>query len=156
LREDPDQPTVVFGHHPLTVRDSVFPVTRGQCLERRQARTVVDAYANAPGVFLHHAGHTHRNKRTVLVRAPHVTQQEVAAAKEYPGGFTLLRIHSGGYALNHYKAGDLAARQWSERSRRVAAGLWPHHALGRSVTDRNSVAAHDLSGVTPSHPSHGA
>ncbi|MFE5919514.1 metallophosphoesterase [Streptomyces sp. NPDC002285] len=149
LRAAPDQPTVVFGHHPLTVRDSVFPVTRGQCLERRQARTVVDAYAAAPGVFLHHAGHTHRNKRTVLVRAPHVTQQEVAAAKEYPGGFTLLRIHSGGYALNHYKAGDLAARQWSERSRRVAAGLWPHHALGRSVTDRNSVAAHDLSGVTP-------
>jgi 3',5'-cyclic AMP phosphodiesterase CpdA len=152
LKEEPDQPTVVFGHHPLTVRDSVFPVTRGQCLERRQARTVVDAYANAPGVFLHHAGHTHRNKRTVLVRAPHVTQQEVAAAKEYPGGFTLLRIHSGGYALNHYKAGDLAARQWSERSRRVAAGLWPHHALGRSVTDRNSVAAHDLSGVTPLPP----
>lgn len=150
LREAPDQPTLVFGHHPLTVRDSVFPVTRGHCLERRQARAIVDAYASAPGVFLHHAGHTHRNKRTVLTRAPHVTQQEVAAAKEYPGGFTLLRIHSGGYALNHYKSGDLAARQWSERSRRVAAGLWPHHALGRSVTDRNSVTSHDLSGVTVS------
>jgi hypothetical protein len=147
LREAPDQPTLVFGHHPLTVRDSVFPVTRGQCLERRQARALLDAYAQAPGVFLHHAGHTHRNKRTVLARAPHVTQQEVAAAKEYPGGFTLLRIHSGGYALNHYKADAPAARQWNERSRRVAAGLWPHHALGRSVTDRNSMAPHDLSGV---------
>lgn len=148
LREAPEQPTLVFGHHPLTVRDSVFPVTRGQQLDRRQARAVVDAYASAPGVFLHHAGHTHRNKRTVLSRAPHVTQQEVAAAKEYPGGFTLVRIHTGGFALNHYKAGDLAARQWSQRSRRVAAGLWPHHALGRSVTDRNSVTAHDLSGIT--------
>ncbi len=147
LREQPDQPTVVFGHHPLTVRDSLFPVTRGQSLDRRQARAVLEAYASAPGVFLHHAGHTHRNKRTVLARAPHVTLQEVAAAKEYPGGFTLLRVHTGGYALNHYKAGDLAARQWSERSRRVAAGLWPHHALGRAVTDRNSVAVHDLSGV---------
>ncbi|MFJ8634124.1 metallophosphoesterase [Streptomyces sp. NPDC093568] len=147
LREAPEQPTVVFGHHPLTVRDSIFPVTRGQQLDRRQARALVDAYASAPGVFLHHAGHTHRNKRTMLQRAPHVTHQEVAAAKEYPGGFTLLRIHSGGYALNHYKAGATAARQWSERSRRVAAGLWPHHALGRSVTDRNSVRAHDLSGV---------
>ncbi|MGW1958576.1 metallophosphoesterase [Streptomyces sp. NPDC001920] len=152
LSEAPEQPTVVFGHHPLTVRDSVFPVTRGQCLERRQARTVLDAYAQAPGVFLHHAGHTHRNKRTVLQRAPHVTQQEVAAAKEYPGGFTLLRIHSGGYALNHYKADAPAARQWNERSRRVAAGLWPHHALGRSVGDRNSVTAHDLSGVTRLSP----
>ncbi|MDI9836114.1 purple acid phosphatase family protein [Streptomyces sp. KAU_LT] len=147
LSEQPDQPTLVFGHHPLTVRDSVFPVTRGHCLDRGQAGAVLDAYADAPGVFLHHAGHTHRNKRTVLARAPHVVQQEVAAAKEYPGGFTLLRVHTGGYALNHYKAGDLAARQWSERSRRVAAGLWPHHSLGRSVADRNSVTVRDLSGI---------
>ncbi|MFH0521621.1 metallophosphoesterase [Streptomyces sp. M41] len=151
LKQAPDQPTLVFGHHPLTVRDSVFPVTRGQCLERRQARAMLDAYAQAPGVFLHHAGHTHRNKRTVLSRAPHVTQQEVAAAKDYPGGFTLLRIHSGGYALNHYKADAPAARQWNERSRRVAAGLWPHHALGRSVGDRNSMTEHDLSGITGRH-----
>lgn len=147
LNENRDQPTVVFGHHPLTVRDSVFPVSRGQQLGRRQARAILDAYADAPGVFLHHAGHTHRNKRTVLPQAPHVTLQEVSAVKDYPGGFCLLRIHSGGFALNHYKSSSAPAREWGERSRRVAAGLWPHHALGRSVADRNSVAAHDLSGV---------
>ncbi|MFJ2829819.1 metallophosphoesterase [Streptomyces sp. NPDC087263] len=152
LKEESDRPTVVFGHHPLTVRDSVFPVTRGQQLGRRQARAVLDAYADAPGVFLHHAGHTHRNKRTVLPQAPHVTLQEVSAVKDYPGGFCLLRIHSGGFALNHYKSSSTAAREWGERSRRVAAGLWPHHALGRSVADRNSVTAHDLSGVTRPAP----
>jgi 3',5'-cyclic-AMP phosphodiesterase len=148
LREQREQPTLVFGHHPLTVRDSVFPVAAGQRLNRRQARAILDAYATAPGVFLHHAGHTHRNKRTVLPRAPHVTLQEVSAAKEYPGGFTLLRIHSGGYALNFYKARGAEALEWGERSRRLAGGLWPHHALGRSVTDRNSMATHDLSGIT--------
>ncbi|MFJ5529740.1 metallophosphoesterase [Streptomyces sp. NPDC093261] len=147
LREHKEQPTVVFGHHPLAVPDSVFPVTGGQRIERRQARSILDAYAGAPGVFLHHAGHTHRNKRSVLPRAPHVGMQEVSAVKEYPGGFCLLRIHSGGFALNHYKAESASAREWTERSRRVAAGLWPHHALGRSVTDRNSVSAHDLSGI---------
>ncbi|MET7484211.1 metallophosphoesterase family protein [Streptomyces sp. NPDC005538] len=148
LRSEPDRPTLVFGHHPLTVRDSVFPVTRGQQLDRRQARAIVDAYASAPGVFLHHAGHTHRNKRTLLTRAPHVVQQEVTAAKDYPGGFSLLRIHTGGYALNHYKSSAPEAREWTERARRMAGGLWPHHALGRSATDRNSVRAHDLSGIT--------
>ncbi|MFD4879840.1 metallophosphoesterase [Streptomyces sp. NPDC058420] len=153
LRAEPERPTLVFGHHPLTVRDSVFPVTRGQSLDRKQARAIVDAYVSAPGVFLHHAGHTHRNKRTVLNRAPHVVQQEVTAAKDYPGGFSLLRIHSGGYALNHYKAGAAEAREWGERARRVAGGLWPHHALGRSATDRNSVRTHDLSGVVPRQPS---
>ncbi|MGW3034039.1 metallophosphoesterase [Streptomyces sp. NPDC001178] len=152
LRENGDQPTVVFGHHPLAVRDSVFPVTGGQRLGRRQARSILDAYASSPGVFLHHAGHTHRNKRTVLPQAPHVTMQEVSAVKDYPGGFCLLRIHSGGYAVNHYKASSAAAREWTERSRRVAAGLWPHHALGRSVTDRNSMTARDLSGITRPAP----
>lgn len=149
LKERGDQPTVVFGHHPLTVRDSLFPVSGGQRLGRRQARSILDAYASAPGVFLHHAGHTHRNKRTLLPQAPHVTLQEVSAAKDYPGGFCLLRIHSGGYALNHYKTSGAAAREWGERSRRVAGGLWPHHALGRAVADRNSMTAHDLSGVSP-------
>lgn len=154
LRENGDQPTVVFGHHPLTVRNSPFPVTSGHRLNRRQARTILDAYAAAPGVFLHHAGHTHRNKRTVLPRAPRVTLQEVSAVKEYPGGFCLLRIHEGGYALNYYKTSGAAAREWSERSRRVATGLWPQYALGRSVADRNSVTAHDLSGI--SRPTAGA
>lgn len=148
LKDQGDQPTVVFGHHPLAVRDSVFPMGRGQRLDRRQARAILDAYAAAPGVFLHHAGHTHRNTRTVLPHAPHVTQQEVSAVKDYPGGFCLLRIHSGGFALNHYKSGGAPAREWAERSRRVAGGLWPHHALGRSVTDRNSVTVRDLSGIT--------
>ncbi|WP_328766262.1 metallophosphoesterase family protein [Streptomyces sp. NBC_00286] len=149
LREHREQPTIVFGHHPLTVRDSAFPVARGQRLGRRQARSILEAYAAAPGVFLHHAGHTHRNKRTVLPQTPHVTLQEVSAVKDYPGGFCLLRIHSGGYALNHYKTSSAPSREWTERSRRVAGGLWPHHALGRSVADRNSVTAHDLSGISP-------
>jgi len=149
LREHQDQPTMVFGHHPLTVRNSPFPVTSGQRLNRRQARTILDAYAAAPGVFLHHAGHTHRNKRTVLPQARHVTLQEVGAVKEYPGGFCLLRIHTGGYALNYYKTSSGPAREWSERSRRVAAGLWPQYALGRSVRDRNSMVVRDLSGITP-------
>ncbi|MGI5134668.1 metallophosphoesterase family protein [Streptomyces sp. CA-106110] len=147
LKEHKDQPTVVFGHHPLTVRGSVFPVTPGQRLNRAQARSILEAYAAAPGVFLHHAGHTHRNKRTVLQQAPHVVLQEVSAVKEYPGGFTLLRIHSGGFAVNFYKATHPAARAWGERSRWVAGGLWPHHALGRSVADRNGVTVRDLSGI---------
>ncbi|MEU9290037.1 metallophosphoesterase family protein [Streptomyces sp. NPDC048275] len=149
LRQDRDQPTLVFGHHPLTVRHSPFPVTGGQRLDRRQARAILDAYASTPGVFLHHAGHTHRNKRTVLAQAPHVTLQEVGAVKEYPGGFSLLRIHTGGFALNYYKSSSLPAREWGERSRRVVAGLWPQYAFGPSVRDRNSVVVRDFSGVTP-------
>jgi hypothetical protein len=149
LRSEPDQPTVVFGHHPLVVRDSPYPITPGTALDATQAEAIVAAYAEAPGVFLHHAGHTHRNKLTELDGAPGVTHQEVAAVKEYPGGYTLLRIHTGGYAMNFAKSSSEDALAWSERSRTQIAGTWPQFSLGSRVADRNLVVERDLSGVRP-------
>jgi hypothetical protein len=99
-------------------------------------------------VFLHHAGHTHRNRRTPLDAAPDVVHQEVAAVKEYPGGFTILRLHTGGYALNFHKSSSDQARAWSERSRMQIAGTWPQFALGPTVGDRNHVVARDLSDLS--------
>jgi Icc protein len=152
-----DQPTLVFGHHPLVVVDSAFPITPSNSLDATQAASVLGAYAKAPGVFLHHAGHTHRNHRTVSPAAPGVVLQEVAAAKEYPGGFSLLRLHTEGYAMNFYKSrGDLA-REWSERSRQEIMGYWPQFAFGNNVSDRNTVIKRDLSGLRrpPTRRGHG-
>jgi hypothetical protein len=144
---DPDQPTVVFGHHPLVVEGSPYPVTGGSTLDAGQAATIVDQYRANPGVFLHHAGHTHRNRRTDLSGAPGVVHQEVAAVKEYPGGFTLLRVHEGGYALNFHKSSSDEALAWSERSRTQIGGTWPQFALGSRVSDRNAMVERDLSGL---------
>jgi Icc protein len=149
IAADPDRPTVVFGHHPLVVEDSPYPVTDGSTLDPGQAATLVGLYRANPGVFLHHAGHTHRNRRTDLAGAPGVVHQEVAAVKEYPGGFTLLRVHEGGYALNFHKASSDEARAWSERSRTQIGGSWPQFALGSRVADRNTVVERDLSGLRP-------
>jgi hypothetical protein len=147
LAKHRDQPTMVFGHHPLVVRDSAFPITAGNSLDTTQAATILGWYAQTPGLFLHHAGHTHRNHLTVSRTAPKVRLQEVAAAKEYPGGFTVLRLHTGGYAMNFYKSrGDLA-REWSARSRQEILGFWSQFAFGNTVADRNTVVAHDLSGL---------
>lgn len=111
-----------------------------------QTAAILADYAATPGMFLHHAGHTHR---TVSPLAPGVTHQEVAAGKEYPGGFALLRLHTGGFALNFYKCRSDLAREWSERSRQEILGLWPQFSLGASVADRNSVVCRDLSGLRP-------
>lgn len=142
-----DQPTLVFGHHPLVVQDSAFPITDSNSLDAGQAASILDSYAKAPGVFLHHAGHTHRNHRTVSPTAPRVTLQEIAAAKEYPGGFSVLRLHTQGYALNFYKSRSELARRWSERSRQEIMGFWPQFAFGNTVADRNTVVKRDLSGL---------
>ncbi|MEO3871076.1 metallophosphoesterase family protein [Nonomuraea sp. B12E4] len=154
LAKDRDRPTLVFGHHPLVVQDSAFPISASNSLDAGQAQTILQDYAGTPGLFLHHAGHTHRNKRTISPLAPKVTLQEVAAGKEYPGGFSLLRVHTGGFALNFYKTRSDLARRWSERSRQEIMGYWPQFALGSSVSDRNTVVARDLSGLRP-HSGHG-
>jgi hypothetical protein len=149
LRAHRDQPTIVFGHHPLVVTGTPFGGGAGSMLDGAQASRLLSTYAATPGVFLHHAGHTHRNHRTVSPAAPGVVLQEVGAVKEYPGGFNLLRVHSGGFALNFYKSRSGLAREWSERSRQELVGLWPQFSLGTAVSDRNSVAARDLSGLRP-------
>ncbi|MEV8607346.1 hypothetical protein AB0383_05200 [Amycolatopsis sp. NPDC051373] len=102
-------------------------------------------------MFLHHAGHTHRNHRTISPAAPRVTLQEVAAAREYPGGFSILRLHTHGYALNFYKSRSGLARQWSERSRQEIMGYWPQFAFGTTVGDRNTVVKRDLTGLKRPH-----
>jgi 3',5'-cyclic-AMP phosphodiesterase len=150
LAEHGEQATLVFGHHPLITPDHPLAASGGTALDVVQTAQVMAAYERTPGVFLHHAGHTHRNRRTVLPGSPHVTQQEVGAVKEYPGGFSLLRIHSGGYALNFYKTRSDLAREWSERSRQELGGLWPQFSFGQSVADRNSVVERDLSGLSAS------
>ena len=152
LAKHREQPTIVFGHHPLVVEHSPFPITPSNTLDSAQVSTILSDYAATPGLFLHHAGHTHRNKRTISPSAPAVTLQEIAAGKEYPGGFSLLRLHTGGFALNFYKTSSELSREWSERSRQEILGYWPQFALGSSVSDRNTVVARDLSGLRPVRP----
>jgi hypothetical protein len=145
LSRDRDQPTLVLGHHPVTVEataTTIPPVSFD--MDPQQAARLESLYARSPGVFLHHAGHTHRNKRTLSTTATDVVFQEVAAVKEYPGGFHLLRVFTGGYALNFYKFRNALAQEWSERSRQEYGGLAPFYVLG-NVADRNSVVARDFS-----------
>jgi len=149
LAKDKDTPTLVFGHHPVSLEATLTttePVIFD--LNVQQAQQLEQLYAAAPGVFLHHAGHTHRNKRTISPTAPNVVFQEVAAVKEYPGGFHLLRVFTGGYALNFYKFRSPLAQEWSERSRPEYGGLAPFYTFGNAA-DRNSVVVRDFSGLQP-------
>lgn len=147
LTRDKDRPTLVFGHHPVGLEATLTtaePVIFD--LDPQQSMQLEQLYASAPGVFLHHSGHTHRNKRSMSTNAPNVVFQEVAAVKEYPGGFHLLRVFTGGYALNFYKFRNTLAQEWSERSRPEYAGLAPFYTFG-NVADRNSAVTRDFSGL---------
>jgi hypothetical protein len=156
LRHDRHRPTLVFGHHPITLgADLVNEEPLVFDLNLKQSRQIQELYARTPGVFFHHQAHTHRNYRTTSPTAKHVVFQEVAATKEYPGGFTLLRIHEGGYAVNFYKTRSSLAREWSERTRGeyLGVGLSAFYQSG-AIADRNYVVRRDLSGLHAAPASH--
>lgn len=145
LAEDPEQPTLVFGHHPVTEASAQTTIAGpGFDLDRADAARLEALYASTPGVFFHHAGHTHRNLRTSSPVATGVEFLEVAAIKEYPGGFTLLRVYEGGYMANFYKSSATLARRWSQTSSGEYLGLYPAYTLGR-LADRNHVVGRDFS-----------
>jgi 3',5'-cyclic-AMP phosphodiesterase len=152
LGEHPEQPTLVFGHHPVTDESAVTTIAGPSFdLDRADAARLEALYAATPGVFFHHSGHTHRNLRTTSPAAPGVDFLEVAATKEYPGGFALLKVYEGGYMVNFYKSSSALARQWSQTSSGEYLGLYPAYTLG-ALTDRNHVAARDFSALRRCSP----
>ncbi|MGW5388299.1 metallophosphoesterase [Nocardia sp. NPDC003963] len=147
LRAEPDRPTVVFGHHPVTVEAGLTNTAGpGFVLDRDAALRLQGLYTDAPGVFLQHSGHTHRTRRTRPDTACAVEFLEVAAIKEYPGGYSLLRIYEGGYTVNFYKTRTPDSRRWSTLTRSEYFGLLPEYTLG-TFADRNHVVLRDFSGL---------
>lgn len=148
LRADPERPTLVFSHHPVTAESGWSNLAGpGFVLNAADSAELQSLYQSASGVFLHHSGHTHRNRRTHPDLPLSVEFLEVAAAKEYPGGYSLLRIYEGGYTLNFHKTRTANARRWSTRTRSEFSGLFPEYTLG-TTADRNHTVLHDFSGLT--------
>jgi 3',5'-cyclic-AMP phosphodiesterase len=154
LRRDRDRPTLLFGHHPVTY-ESAATTEAGPAfdIDRPTAIALQKMYRRTPGVFFHHSGHTHRNKRTYLLdddQSPieSVEFLEVGATKEYPAGYSLVRLYTGGYMVSYYKNRTPDALAWAQRSRHEYYTLYPHYMLG-TIADRNHTVVTDLSGLTP-------
>jgi 3',5'-cyclic AMP phosphodiesterase CpdA len=154
LHKDKDRPTILFGHHPITY-ESAATTEAGPSfdIDRPTAVDIQKLYEKTPGVFFHHSGHTHRNKRTYLLDSgqnpwQNVEFLEVGATKEYPGGYSLLRLYTGGYMVSYYKNRTQLALAWAQRSRHEYYTLYPNYMLG-TISDRNHTVVRDLSGLTP-------
>jgi len=137
-------PTFVFGHHPVSEESAVTAVPPVVFTLNPQDAERLESQVAAHSVVGVYSAHTHRNWRTKSPRTGDVPYIEVAAAKEYPGGYALVKVYEGGYMLNFHKTRSDPARAWSERSRGEYLGLYPYYTLGR-FTDRNFVVAADFS-----------
>jgi 3',5'-cyclic AMP phosphodiesterase CpdA len=134
---DRGDPTIPLFHHPASATASLSgipPVADGLDVQDAQKfRDLLSGYDNVAGVY---AGHTHRNNFSTNVETGAVPYFEGGAVKEYPGGYTVVRMYEGGYMVNFWKTSTDEARAWSERSRGEYLGLGPDYQLG-SLTDRN-------------------
>ena len=137
-------PTFVFGHHPVSEEASVTAVPPVVFTLNRADADRLEGQIAEHSVVGVYSAHTHRNKRTASPRTPGVPYIEVAATKEYPGGYSLVRVYEGGYMLNFHKTRSDPSRAWSERSRGEYLGLYPYYTLG-ALDDRNFVVAADFS-----------
>ena len=140
--------TIPLFHHPASATASMSgtpPLVDG--LDRADAqkfRDLLGAHRNVAGVY---AGHTHRNNFSTNSETGTVPYFEGGAVKEYPGGYTVVRLFEGGFMANFWKTSTPEARAWSERSRGEYLGLSPSYQLG-SLTDRNWVHAVDARKTT--------
>jgi hypothetical protein len=83
-----------------------------------------------------YSGHTHRNNRTTSRETGRLPYFEGASTKEYPGGYTVVRLFEQGYMVNFWKTATPDALAWSEQSRGEYLGLYPYYTLG-GFADRN-------------------
>jgi 3',5'-cyclic-AMP phosphodiesterase len=134
---DRGDPTIPLFHHPASATASlsgVPPVQDGlDTQDAAKFRQLLSGRDNVAGVY---AGHTHRNNFSTNVETGAVPYFEGGAVKEYPGGYTVVRMFEGGYMANFWKTSAAEARAWSERSRGEYFGLGPDYFLG-SLGDRN-------------------
>ncbi len=137
--------TIPLFHHPAADLALIAGVPPGLVgLDVPDAARVRELMARFHNVAAVYNGHTHRNFRTVATDTGDVPYFEGGAVKEYPGGYTTVRLHEGGFMVNFWKTRDPKARAWSELSRGEYLGLYPYYTLG-SFDDRNWVHAFDAS-----------
>lgn len=145
LANDPNMPTIVMCHHPVT-RESALTNVAGPSfiLNKKDRDTLQNILATTPGAFLMVSGHTHRAKRVAPDQAQNVDFLETASTKDYPCGYTLVHLYTGGYTVNFHRTSSPGALEWTSRSRWSVNGLSATVLLG-STADRNYTRQCDLS-----------
>lgn len=135
--------TIPLFHHPASATASLTAIPPlGGGLPQDQARTFRELLGRHDSVAGVYAGHTHRTNLSRNVETGDVPYFEGGAVKEYPGGFTVVRLFEGGYMVNFHKTRSPDARAWSERSRGEYYGLAPMYLLG-GLGERNWTYAID-------------
>ncbi|WP_084141824.1 metallophosphoesterase family protein [Corynebacterium sputi] len=146
LLSDPDRPTIMFGHHPVTMCAGTSNMGGSDfILGQDMSLELQDIMAKSPGVMSMYAGHTHRTRRG-SADIGSADFGERGASLGYPGGYTLIHVYTGGYMVTYHRIPARDSLDWSGHTRWSMFGMEPEYMLG-SLSDRNYTVDMDLSGL---------
>ncbi len=132
LSSPPETRVLVFLHHAVAENASLFGIS-GE--DRERLTGILAAHVGTAGVF---SGHSHRAFVTNEDATGDVPYVETPATKEYPGGFSLYRMYTGGYIQTFHRADCERCLVWYEITKGAYFGLAPAILFG-DVQDRNFV-----------------
>jgi 3',5'-cyclic AMP phosphodiesterase CpdA len=130
MASDADVPVLVFGHHHPwdpgsdTRPDDYFGINPD---DSERFIEVVARHDNIRGYF---AGHTHRNRVRRFAATGDVPYVEVACVKDFPGSWAEYRVYEGGVLQIHRRISGPDALAWTEKTRGMFGGVYPHYSFG--------------------------
>ncbi len=118
-------------------------------VSERHARRLAEllrGHGRIAGVF---AGHLHRNYvGTWPEETGNLPYVETASTKEYPCGYAVTRVFTGGYMHNYYVPRDPRCLEWSAMTRDAYSALGLQSKAG-TLSDRNFVVRFDALNLAP-------
>jgi predicted phosphodiesterase len=130
-----DRPVLVFGHHHPWMPGSNTREAGYFGIHPDDSERLVDVVARQPAVSGYFAGHTHRNRVRRFAATGDVPWVEVACVKDFPGAWAEYRVYEGGVLQVHRRISSPEALRWSNATRAMFAGMYPHYAFG-ALADR--------------------
>jgi 3',5'-cyclic AMP phosphodiesterase CpdA len=130
LGADADRPVLVFGHHHPWKPGSPSREPTYFGINPDDSERLVEVVARRPALSGYFAGHTHRNRVRRFSETGDVPWVEVACVKDFPGAWAEYRVFEGGVLQVHRRISSPAALAWSERTRAMFEGFYPHYAFG--------------------------
>ncbi|HOX28224.1 MAG TPA: metallophosphoesterase [bacterium] len=129
-----DLPVFVYMHNP-----PMRMIERSFVNRVDEFLSIIDAHPMVEGVFY---GHSHGNKRMLRkAKGKSVPFVETAATMDYPGGYNVYDVYSGGYVQMCIRPHDERSCKWRELNEKAYYGLAMNSLFGK-IDDRNFTWEH--------------
>lgn len=129
-----DNKTFVFLHHAITLEAFIWSIPLE---DRSRFIAILERNPQVVGVF---SGHSHRASLTHDLTLKEMIFSETPSTKEYPMGYCIYQVYSGGYIQNFHRSRCAECLEWNSMTRQEFFRLSPFFTFG-TLADKNFVVS---------------